>query len=255
MTDEKRKEYHDAIIIHLAKSENRDETFVFDKLYEDLQLPPDYIVLVFGKCLAHSFKGPLTDMLNQLKNTQSPIRIRKEGLEYAEKLDADIYKKTGKSILHPPPLANSFEGQHNEREIILHAIKYLQRRDAEDNVQTMFPNIRSEEKISYIESILITNELFTNTKKGYYYNIELKPSTRKRITEIGPEKLVDDYFFEMDMISQEKSATRNKLWYETSEAERRFNDYGRIVKNEKWLLIATIVSAIVSLIALIVSLW
>jgi hypothetical protein len=50
-----------------------------------------------------------------------------------------------------------------------------------------------------------------------------------------------------------KNQQQEKSWYETAGAKRRFEDYGRIVKNERWITVATVGAFVVAVIALLKS--
>lgn len=59
---------------------------------------------------------------------------------------------------------------------------------------------------------------------------------------------------ERDILRQEKSATREILWYNTTEAKRRFDDYPKLEKRARIAILIAILALIVQVIVIVLKL-
>lgn len=140
---------------------------------------------------------------------------------------------------------------YNEKNVLIHALKYLNENDYPANANSMFENMIALNKIGEIEATLTHSGLFNPTKKDYYTHFELLPQTKYALSVKSPEELVSEMFHEREMQKQEKGATRKKLWYESEEAEKRFYDYPTTKCRAKWSFIIAAISLGVSMLTIV----
>jgi hypothetical protein len=146
---------------------------------------------------------------------------------------------------------NDFNGEWNEREILLHAFTLLKGSADFQALKWLFPNVPSG-KEGKVDAILIDSGLFKIQNAGYYWHhFKLTNETAIKIADIGVSKFLDEYFFEIDMLAKQKAVDRETRDYENAEVKQRFYGYGKLATMQKVIMRATIFLVIVGIIAII----
>jgi predicted transcriptional regulator len=92
---------------------------------------------------------------------------------------------------------HSFNGVFNKKDILTHALKYLQKQSTPDLSVTIFPNITEDDKRQLIEAILIESDLFEYHKRvgSYWTQFKLNPSTIIELSNKSIEQVVNSLLF------------------------------------------------------------
>src|SRR5688572_4195889 len=130
------------------------------------------------------------------------------------------------NILNKGLPQDNYDGDFSERSILLHALKYY-KTIKQDYVTRIFSGVREEEKIAYISAVMAASGFFDEiySKSALHKIFGIKAKVFKAIQEFGAEGFLDAVDHENKMQQQEQKVTRQKLWFETEEAKRRYEDY------------------------------
>ncbi|TAL48598.1 MAG: hypothetical protein EPN92_03465 [Chitinophagaceae bacterium] len=113
-------------------------------------------------------------------------------------------------ILNKANEPNNFKGEFNERNILVHALKYLNETSF-DLTTGMFPNIKDDKQRRYIESILSESNFFHYKQAGYWKQFQLTSRTTKNLFQKNAETLVDEYMGNVSLSEKQLSMEDYKL--------------------------------------------
>jgi hypothetical protein len=114
------------------------------------------------------------------------------------------------SLLNKGIEPNNFKGEFNERNILIHALNYLNTTTF-DLTTRIYPNIKDDKQRRYIESVLIESDFFEYKQAGYWKQFQLTSRITKNLFQKNAEALVNEHLGNAGVLDKQITMDDYKL--------------------------------------------